>query len=442
MADDLVLLNPGPAGTSPGVRRALARGDLCHREQEFTDLMTGIRESLARGLNVAGTHETVLISGSGTAAMEMAVIGSVRAGRKIVIVDNGTYGDRLVAIARAHGIETIVLKWPWTRPADPGAVADALRVDPLIDAVACVHHETTTGLLNPVAAIAQAVRDAGAARGRETVFVVDAISATAIESPDLGAVAADIVCGTANKGLHGVPGVSFLLVSAGKGTERLGAVPRRSVYLDPASLLAAQRAGTVPFTPAVQACYALEAAITEYAAAGGYEARVRLYRERAALVRAAFGRLGLEILIAPEHRANSVTALRLPPGIGYQELHDQVKRRGYVIYAGQGNLSRTHFRIATMGEIPMPRLAALEEALAESIRALGAKPTGKPEEDPAEGYSGRAPSGRASSGGATSDRASSGGAPSGGTTSDRASSGRTTRNRSATTSASPSTTGL
>lgn len=390
--NDLVLLNPGPAGTSPGVRQALLRGDLCHREEEFTVLMTGIREALARGLNVAGTHEAVLIAGSGTATMEMAVIGSVRAGRKIAVIDNGTYGARLVAMARAHGLETVVLESPWTRPADPGAVADALRADPLIDAVACVHHETTTGMLNPVAAIAEAVRD------REAVFVVDAISATAIESPDLGAVAADIVCGTANKGLHGIPGVSFLLVSSGKGAARLAAVPRRSVYLDPASQLAAQRAGTVPFTPAVQACYALDQAIAEYAAAGGYEARVRLYRERAALVREAFGRLGLEILIDPAHRANSVTALKLPTGVGYRELHDQLKRRGYVIYAGQGSLSETHFRIATMGEIPMPRLAALEEALLESLRDLGPRPP--------DLYSG------------------------------------TTRNRSATTIVSPSTTGV
>jgi len=126
----------------------------------------------------------------------------------------------------------------------------------------------------------------------------------------------------------------------------------------------------VPFTPAVQACYALDQAITEYVEAGGYEARLRLYQERASLVRQIFARLGLEILIEPAHRSHSVTALELPRGVGYRELHDQLKLRGYVIYGGQGDLSRTHFRIATMGEIPMPRLVALEGALEESIRYL------------------------------------------------------------------------
>ncbi|MER8120230.1 aminotransferase class V-fold PLP-dependent enzyme [Streptomyces sp. NPDC094031] len=361
---DLVLLNPGPAGTSPGVRAAMLRGDLCHREPEFAELLAELRTSIARCLGVPDTHETVLITGSGTAAMETAVIGSVRAGRKLLVVDNGVYGARLLSMAEAHGIETAVVKAPWTTPVDPGAVAERLRSDARIDAVACVHHETTTGMLNPIAEIGAIVRD------HEAVFLVDAISSTAIESPDLAEVGADIICGTANKGLHGIPGVSFLLLSTGKGVDRVAAVPRRSVYLDPAAQLAAQRAGDIPFTPAVQTCYALDEAITEYESAGGYGARVRLYRERADLVRAGFARLGLPVLIEEPYRANSVTALELPTGVTYPALHDELKRRGYVVYAGQGRLSRTHFRIATMGEIPMPRLVELEGALEESIRHL------------------------------------------------------------------------
>ncbi|GLX47229.1 2-aminoethylphosphonate--pyruvate transaminase [Streptomyces hygroscopicus subsp. hygroscopicus] len=361
---DLVLLNPGPACTSPGVREAMLRGDLCHREPEFADLMGRLRTSLARCLGVAGTHETVLITGSGTAAMETAVIGSVRAGRKLLVVDNGVYGARLLSMAEAHGVETVVVEGPWTRPVDPGAIADLLRSDGRIDAVACVHHETTTGLLNPIAEIGAIVRD------HEAVFLVDAISSTAIESPGLAEVHADIVCGTANKGLHGVPGVSFLLLSTVKGTGRVAAAPRRSVYLDPAAQLRSQQAGDIPFTPAVQTCYALDEAIAQYEGAGGYEARLRLYRERAAVVRAGFARLDLPVLIEEPHRANSVTALGLPAGVTYRALHDELKQRGYVIYAGQGRLSETHFRIATMGEIPMPRLVELEGALEESIRHL------------------------------------------------------------------------
>src|SRR5688572_21276597 len=104
MEETLILLNPGPACTSPRVKAALLRGDLCHREPEFTDLLGGIREKLPRSLNLSGTHQPILVTGSGTAAMEMAVISSVRAGRAVLVVNNGVYGERMLKIAKAHGI--------------------------------------------------------------------------------------------------------------------------------------------------------------------------------------------------------------------------------------------------------------------------------------------------------------------------------------------------
>jgi 2-aminoethylphosphonate-pyruvate transaminase len=364
MDDELTLLNPGPAGTSARVRAALLRGDLCHREPEFTALLERITTALPRCLNLAGTHEAVLVTGSGTAAMEMAVIGAVRPGRALLVVRNGAYGDRFVQIAAAHEIETVVIDGPWTVPADPGAVLDALRANPRIDAVACVQHETTTGLLNPVGPIGEIVAE------REAVFVIDAISGAAIEPPDLRDAGGDVICGTANKGLHAIPGVSFLLLSRAKGIDRILAAPRRSVYLDAAALLAGQRGGQVPFTPAVQACYAIDEAICEYEEAGGYASRARMYRERATLVRAGFARNGLAILVDEPYRSSSVTAIQLPGGVSYRALHDELKRRGYVIYAGLGQVAETHFRIATMGDIPAGRLAQLEAVMRESLDAV------------------------------------------------------------------------
>ncbi|MEU8356202.1 aminotransferase class V-fold PLP-dependent enzyme [Nonomuraea sp. NPDC048882] len=360
----LTLLTPGPAGTSKRVRDALLRGDLCHREPEFAELLERIRVTLPRCLHLGGTHETVLVTGSGTAAMEMALIGSVRRGRAALVVNNGVYGERLAQIARVHGITCHEVRNAWTRPVDPGAVRAALAEHDDIDAVACVHHETTTGLINPIEEIGAATASAG-----QALFVVDAISGTAIEEPDLARVSADVICGTANKGLHGVPGVSFVLLGA-RAVERVGEVPSRSLYLDAATHLASQRRGEVAFTPAVQACYALDAAIAEYEEAGGFAARTRLYRERAALVRGQFDRLGLPILVGEPFRSNSVTMLRLPRGVLYRALHDELKRRGYVVYAGQGHLSGEYFRICTMGEIPWHRLEELERSLADALAAV------------------------------------------------------------------------
>jgi 2-aminoethylphosphonate-pyruvate transaminase len=363
MTGELTLLNPGPAGTSGLVRQAMLRGDLCHREPEFSELQERIRTALPRALNLGATHVTILVTGSGTAAMEMAVIGAVRESGRLLVVRNGVYGDRIAQVAAAHAIDTVILDGSWTRPAEPDQVRDMLRRDPRIEAVACVQHETTTGLINPVEAIGQAAREQG------TVFVVDAISATAIENPDLAAVGGDLVCGTANKGLHAIPGISFLLASPA-GVDRIRSVPRRSLYLDPLTHLAAQNAGTVPFTPAVQACYALDEALREFVVAGGYPNRLEAYRERAALVRAGFARLDLEILIDEPWRANSVTMLKLPPGIAYQALHDCMRTHGYVIYAGQSKFAEGYFRIATMGEIPAHRLEGIEPALSESVSTL------------------------------------------------------------------------
>ncbi|NRQ35447.1 aminotransferase class V-fold PLP-dependent enzyme [Nonomuraea sp. NN258] len=362
MDEELILLNPGPACTSKRVKDALLRGDLCHREPEFTELLSRIREALPRSLNLAGTHEALLVTGSGTAAMEMAVISSVRAGRGVLVVNNGVYGDRMIKIAQANGIPFHEVKSDWTVPADPEAVRAALAGRDDVDAVICVHHETTTGLINPIKEIGEVVAEHGA------LFVIDAISGTAIEDQDLAEVKADVVCGTANKGLHGLPGMSFILCSD-RSIERVQQVPARSLYLNAASYLAGQRKGDVPFTPAVQVCYAFDEAIKEYEESGGFAARTKLYRERAALVRAQFERLGLRILVDERFRSNTVTMLHLPDGVTYRSLHDELKKRGYVIYAGQGQLSADFFRICTMGEIPWHRLEQLEDALRESIEA-------------------------------------------------------------------------
>jgi 2-aminoethylphosphonate-pyruvate transaminase len=340
----LVLLNPGPAGTSFRVTNALTRGDWCHREPEFATLLATIRTDLVTSLGVGNTHECILVTGSGTAAMELAVIASVRPGRSLLALCNGVYGERLARIARTHGITVHTVQGSWTEPIDPRRVRAALAEHPDVDAVTCVQHETTTGLINPADAIGAVVAEHGAA------FVLDAISASAIEDIGHEATRASFIGGTANKGLHGVPGMSFVLIDP-VGEARLRAVPPRGVYLDAAAHLDAQRRGDVLFTPAVQVCFALAEAIAEYRESGGFEARTAMYRRRAARLRDGLARLGLRPIVAAPHRANSVSMFPLPPAIDYPRLHDGLRDRGFVIYAGQAGYAATHFRVATMGEL-------------------------------------------------------------------------------------------
>jgi len=361
----LVLLNPGPSCTSERVRNALQRGDMCHRESEFTEVLQSIRSRLPGSLNLPG-HEAILTTGSGTSGMEMAVISSVRKDKGILVVNNGVYGDRLRKIAEAHGIAVTEVVGDWFTPIDVSAVAEALGANPDIDAVAAVHHETTTGVINPIQELGAVAREHGA------LFVVDSISGTAIEDQDLGETFTDIVCGTANKGLHGLPGMSFILVSPA-AVERLYEVPVRSLYLNAATYLDGQRKGDVPFTPAVQICFAFDEAISEYLDNGGFEGRTKLYRERAAFVRAGFEALGIGMPIAPEHRSNTVNLLHLPEGVTYEQLHDELKEAGFVIYAGQGKLAQEYFRICTMGEIAWEDLERLLTTLGDVLSRLTAK---------------------------------------------------------------------
>ncbi|MCC8251542.1 pyridoxal-phosphate-dependent aminotransferase family protein [Saccharothrix luteola] len=348
---DLVLLNPGPANTSERVRRALGRGDMCHREPEFARLLGSIREGLVETLVSPDSHEAVVISGSGTAAVEMALSSSVRAGRAALVLNNGSYGERISRMCTAQGLKSYEVTEDWDRPIASARVAEALAAHPDIDAVVGVMHETTSGLLNPMEEIGAVVAESDA------VLVVDAISATGHEEPGLPQIRADLVCGTANKGLHGLPGAAFVLVGRGKGSSRVQEAPARSLYLDLAGHLRAQRAGDVLHTPAVQVYQSFDEAIKEFREQGGYRARVADYRARSALLRAGFARLGLEVLVAQPHRSNSVTAVRLPAGMTYDRLHDALKKRGFVIYAAQGRLSGDYFRVSNMGELSLRTLS-------------------------------------------------------------------------------------
>ncbi len=354
------LLNPGPCNVSDAVHAAMQTPDICHREADYLDVQVQTRDLLLEALDLdPAVWVPALITGSGTAALEMAVSSCVSASGAMLVVVNGVYGDRILRMARAHGIEAIPLTSGWIEPPDLDALAATLDANPGVEVVAMVHHETTTGLLNPVAEVAALCRD----RGRR--FLVDTISGLGGEHIDLDRDV-DLAACTANKLVQGLPGVSFCVLKRDFADDIAG-YPSRSVYLDLATYVARQSAGSTPFTPAVQVTYALRQALSELRDET-LTARVERMRLASERLRAGFERLGLDYYIEqPSLRSNTITTLRLPEGIDYPTLHDHMRARGYVIYAGQGDLAREAFRIANMGLITDDALdgviAALEEAL-------------------------------------------------------------------------------
>ena len=353
-----ILLNPGPVNVSPRVQQALLRGDLCHREEEFSDLLVAIRAKLLQAFTPSG-YTAVPVTGSGTLAVEAMVSSALPEGKKLLVINNGVYGERMLYMAEAHRIPAVELRYDWTERPALGQIESTLRADPAIDAVALVHHETTTGLLNLVTEVGAITRRAG------RLLLLDAVSSLAAEDLDLIRDGVDLCACTANKCVQGLPGVSFVLVSTDAMTA-MQHYPRRSLYLHLPLHWEAQEKRSIPFTPSVQTWYVLDAALDELLEETVTE-RVKRYYTAARLLRDGFARLGLEALLPAAHQSNTLTSLLLPEGMTYPRIHDGLKERGFVIYEGQGRLQTGIFRVANMGHLTLDDfrrfLAALEEVL-------------------------------------------------------------------------------
>lgn len=352
------LLNPGPVNVSPRVQQALLRGDLCHREEEFSDLLVAIRTKLLRAF-APDDYTAVPVSGSGTLAVEAMVSSAMPEGRKLLVINNGVYGERMLRMAEAHRIPTVELRYNWTERPDLGQIESTLQADPTIHAVALVHHETTTGLLNLVNEVGAITRRAG------RWLLLDAVSALASEELDMVRDGVDLCACTANKCIQGLPGVSFVLVR-NEAMAAMQRYPQRSLYLHLPLHWEAQERRSIPFTPSVQAWYALDEALDELLEETVAK-RIQRYHAAAHMLRDGFARLGLKSLLPSDLQSHSLTSLLLPKGITYPLLHDGLKERGFVIYEGQGKLQTGVFRVANMGHLTLDDfrrfLTALEAVL-------------------------------------------------------------------------------
>lgn len=339
-----LLLNPGPVTLSQRVRDSLLQADLCHREPEFFALQDEIRRRLLEVYALdASRWAAVLLSGSGTAAVEAMLSTLIPAEGRLLVIENGVYGERMHRIASIYGIACEALPHAWGEAIDLDAVAARLQDTalPRITHVAAVHHETTTGRLNRLAAVAAVCAE------HDVALLVDGVSSFGAEAIDFEHSGITAVAATANKCLHGIPGAGFVVTRR----DALVTAHPRNLYLDLASWCKAQDAQGTPFTPAVQAYYALREALREFADAGGRAARYAHYRSLADQVGDGLLKLGIEPLLPREQSSVVLRAYRLPPGLDYARLHDGLKACGFVIYAGQGPLAADIFRISTMGAV-------------------------------------------------------------------------------------------
>lgn len=354
-----ILLNPGPVTLSPGVRAAVVRSDICHREPEFLEAQNAVISGL---LSVYGCDETqwiaVTLGGSGTIAMESMLTSLVRQDERILVIDNGVYGQRLAKIADVHAIHHEVEKYPW------GDAIDLHHIDELLGTgqfayLAVVHHETTTGRLNSLQDLA------GLCLQHGIRLLVDAVSSFGAEDIPFEHDCLAACAATANKCLHGIPGLAFVVLRRNMLQQDL---PQRSLYMHLATWAEKQMESSTPFTPPVQAVLALQQALLELAEQGGWKARRSRYTELANEVARALLDAGVEPWLAAGESSCVLRSYRLPLGKTYQQVHDEFKRNRFTIYAGQGGLSGQMFRISTMGDIDDQDLVRLTETIRETFR--------------------------------------------------------------------------
>lgn len=359
-----LLFTPGPANVTDAVKRAMTVPDLGSRDTDFMAIMRAVREQLTALADDSGAYATVLLSGSGTSAMEAAVSSVVPPGGRILVIVNGAYGQRLAEIASAHGIDVVAPPLPWDQPLDVRVIAEALQNNQ-IAGVAVTHHETTTGMRNPVAEIGILAQQHGA------TFIVDSISSFGGIPFRLSDWHIDVMIGSSNKCLQGVPGVPFVIARR-DALERLSAYPARSVSLNLyTQYRSLEDTGQSLFTPNTHAMLALQRALQELDDEGGIEARSARYAANWQALRAGLIELGFDLLLREEDEARLLITAKQPAGFDYEEFYVQMKARGITIYSGKlATLSgEATLRFGVIGDLHLSDierlLAAITEVLAE-----------------------------------------------------------------------------
>lgn len=363
-----LLLTPGPLTTSKTVKQSMLR-DYCTWDREYNDLVTEIRRRLVRlatvnsQSNASGAYTSVLMQGSGTFAVE-ATIGSVipPAGR-LLVVNNGAYGQRMAQIAARLKIDVVELAHTEVEPADPARVEQALRQDPRITHVALVHCETTTGMLNPAAEVGRIARRHG------KIFILDAMSSFGGIPFTIEEVGAHYLVSSANKCIQGVPGFGVVIADRAELEKTAGWARSLSLDLFDQWREMETKGGKWRYTSPTHVVRAFATALDELDAEGGVPARHKRYCENHRVLVEGMQRLGFRPLLAPEHRSPIITSFLYPddaPSFSFQTLYDALKQRGFVIYPGKISQAET-FRIGTIGHVFPRDFERLIECMGEVV---------------------------------------------------------------------------
>lgn len=341
-----VLLNPGPATTTDTVKMAQVVPDICPREKEFAGLMKGLRSDLLKVVHAPEDEYTsVLFCGSGTINIDICINSLVPEGKKILVVNNGAYNTRAVEVCEMYHIPHINLKSSVYEQPDLKLVEQTLKENPDVAVVYCCHHETGTGVLNPIREIGALAHQYGA------IFVSDTTSTLGMIPLDVVKDNVDFCMASAQKGLMAMSGLSFIIgktdiIKASKN------YPTRSYYCNLyLQYEFFEKTGEMHFTPPVQTIYATIQALKEYFAEGE-EAKFARHRAIYEAIHKGVDELGLKTVIDPKIESGLVVSVLYPtdPNFSFEKVHDYCYERGFTIYPGKISTTNT-FRLCALGAI-------------------------------------------------------------------------------------------
>ena len=357
------LRTPGPTPIPPAVRDAQAQQMIDHRGTEFGQMLRETSAGLAELIGTSG--EVFLLTGSGSGALEAAVVNTLSPGDRVLVVDIGSFGDRFARIAAAFGADVERLQVEWGSAAEPEELRRLLDGGTRYRAVLITHNETSTGVANPLRELAEVVREAPG----EPLLLVDGISGLGAMPFEMDAWGVDLVVSASQKAWMASPGIAIAAlgpraVEAGESAR----MPR--FYWDFAEAREWASKSQTPWTPAISVLYGLRVGVQRLREEG----RERTWRRHAAVaagVAAGLESLGLRLVAAPRDRSATVTAAWVPDGVEWGAFNADMRARGLVIAGGQGKWVGKILRFGHMGEVGIDEMTDALERMASVLPEHG-----------------------------------------------------------------------
>jgi aspartate aminotransferase-like enzyme len=344
------------------VLAAVAKPMINHRGRHFAELIGRVVERLKRFYRTQG--DVLVLTASGTGGLEAAVVNTLSPGDRVLAVVIGAFGERFAAIAQAYGAEVVRLEYEWGRAADPDDVRRVLSRDPRIKAVLVTHNETSTGVTNPLKALAAVVRE------HERLLLVDAVSSLGAIPLETDAWGLDVVVTGSQKGWMVPPGLAFVSVSQ-RAWEAYREAKMPRFYLDLGRHKEALERGQTPWTPALSVLFGLDVAL-EMMEAEGLENIFARHARIGEMTRQGVKALGLRLLADERYASNTVTAVVVPDGVDERVLRRLLEDEyGVVLAGGQGKLSGKIFRIGHLGWVTEEDIRDTLDSLAQALPRVG-----------------------------------------------------------------------